>query len=46
MQEIIGGKTKLKCEERLKRMLMMTRKNNAAIRELNDSIDHKNIVVS
>ena len=38
----IGGKTKLKYKELLKRiLLMMTRKNNFAMRELNDNIDQK-----
>ena len=28
-----------------KRILMMTRKRNSAMRELNDNIDHKNVVL-
>ena len=41
----MGGKTKLKYEEPIKRILMMTRKNNVAMRESNDTIDHKNVVI-
>ena len=43
--EKIGGKTKLKYEEPIKRILMMTRKNNVAMRESNDNIDHKNMII-
>ena len=43
--EKLGGKPKLKYKERLKRILMMTRKNNVVIRELNNNIDHKNVVI-
>ena len=41
----ISGKTKLKYYEWLKRLPMMTRKNNAAMRESNDDIDDKNVVI-
>ena len=44
VSEKLGGKPKLKYKERLKRILMMTRKNNVVIRELNNNIDHKNVV--
>ena len=40
----MGGKTKLKYDEQLKRILMMTRKNNVGMTELN-IIDHKNVVI-
>ena len=39
-----GGKTKLKYDKRLKTTPVMTSKNNAATRESNDNIDHKNVV--
>ena len=44
MKKIVG-KTTVKYNERLKRILLMTRKNNVAMRELNDNIDHKNVVI-
>ena len=40
-----SGKPNLKYDKRLKRMPMMTKKNNVAVRELNDNINHKNVVV-
>ena len=40
----ISRKTKLKYDERLKRTPMMI-KNNVAMRESNDNIDHKNVVI-
>ena len=38
-------KTKVKYDERRKRILMMTRKNNVTMRELNNEIDHKKVVI-
>ena len=38
-------KTKVKYDERRKRILMMTRKNNVTMRELNNKIDHKKVVI-
>ena len=38
-------KNKLKYDERLKRVPMMIRKNNVAMKESNDNIDHKNVVI-
>ena len=45
VSEKLGGKPILKYKERLKRILMMTRKNNVVIRELNNNIDHKNVAI-
>ena len=44
MKKVVG-KTTVKYNERLKMILLMTRKNNVAMRELNDNIDHKNLVI-
>ena len=41
----ISGKTKLKYDERLERTPVMIRKNNVAMRESNDNVDHKNVVI-
>ena len=41
----IGEKTKLKYDKRLKRITMIARKKNGAMRESNDDIDHKNVVI-
>ena len=41
----ISGKTKLKYDERLEKTPMMIRKDNVAMRESNDNIDHKNVVI-
>ena len=36
----------LKCDERLKRIPIMTRINNVAMRESNDNIDHNKMVIT
>ena len=36
----------MKYGERLKRIPMMTRRNNVGMRESNDNIDNKNIVIT
>ena len=41
----LSGKSKLKHEERLKKILLMTRKSNVAMRELNGHIDHNYVLV-
>ena len=41
----ISGKSNLKYDKQLKRMPMMTKKKNVAVTELNDNINHKNVVV-
>ena len=41
----LGGETKLRYNELLKQLLMMAIKNNVAMRELNDNINHENVVI-
>ena len=41
----ISGRTKLKYDEGLKSIPTMTRKNNVAMRESNDNIDYKNVII-
>ena len=36
----------MKYDGRLKRIPMMTRRNNVAMRESNDNIDHKKMVIT
>lgn len=36
---------KLKYDEQLKKIPIITRKNNIAVRDSNDNINHKNVVI-
>ena len=45
-EQLAGKLTKnLKYDERLRRIPMMTRKNNIVMRGPNDNINHKNVVI-